>query len=241
MKLHGQRGYAMVALIVGMSIMAVMMTAVLPSWSQMARREKEAELVFRGEQYARAIGLFQRRSGPGVLPPSIDVLVDQKFLRKKYKDPITNDDFALVSALTPAPGATPAGRNGTPQQGFVTQRQTTSPPATGGGAPGGIMGVASKSTAESLRTYKGRTRYNEWQFVYIAQTQAPGLPAGPGGRGARGRGPGNGGGPGVPIGPGSQERGVGPGGPFRGGGPAGGSGARGQAPDAPPQIPQRGR
>ncbi len=112
MKLQGQHGYAMVALLVGMSVMAVMLTAVMPSWNQMARREKEAELVFRGEQYARAIGLFQRRSGPGVLPPSLDVLVDQKFLRKKYKDPITNDDFAIVSALTPAEGADPEGTAG---------------------------------------------------------------------------------------------------------------------------------
>ncbi|MEQ1870622.1 MAG: type II secretion system protein, partial [Vicinamibacterales bacterium] len=107
MRLHGQHGYAMVALIVGMSIVAILMTAVMPAWSQLARREREAELVFRGEQYARAIGLFQRRAGPGVLPPSVDVLVEQKLLRRKYKDPITNDDFALLSALTPAAG--PAG------------------------------------------------------------------------------------------------------------------------------------
>ena len=227
MKLQGQHGYAMVALIVGMSIMAVMMTAVLPSWSQMARREKEAELVFRGEQYARAIGLFQRRAGPGVLPPSIDALVDQKFLRKRYKDPITNDDFALVSALTPAPGAGNPGGRGGAGQGSVTQTQTLSQQPGGRGAPGGIMGVASKSTAESLRTYKGRTHYNEWQFVYIAATQAPGTggqgqpgssTTNPGGRGGRG---GQGGSP-FELGGGRQGVGRGvPGGGPRGGSPPG--------------------
>ena len=81
MKLRGQQGYAMAVLLVAMSVAAVLMTAVMPTWKQMTRREKEAELIFRGEQYVRAIGLFQKRAGPGVLPPNLDVLVDQRFLR----------------------------------------------------------------------------------------------------------------------------------------------------------------
>src|SRR5687767_13177860 len=92
---HGERGYAMVALLVMMAVMAVAMTVALPAWSTMARREKEAELVFRGEQYARAIALFQRRYA-GAFPPNIDVLVNERFLRKKFKDPITNDDFQTI-------------------------------------------------------------------------------------------------------------------------------------------------
>src|SRR4030088_701344 len=79
-------GYAMAALLVGLSITALMMTVALPVWKQAAQREKEAELVFRGQQYARAIGLFQRKNGPGTLPPNIDVLVEQRFIRKKFKD-----------------------------------------------------------------------------------------------------------------------------------------------------------
>ncbi len=101
-------GYAMVVLIVGLSVMAVLMTAAMPVWKQIAQREKEAELVFRGEQYARAIGLFQRKNGPGTLPPSFDVLVEQKFLRKKFKDPITDDEFVPVAL---AAGPRPRGRS----------------------------------------------------------------------------------------------------------------------------------
>src|SRR5687768_1610183 len=89
-RLGDERGYLMVALLVAMSIMAIMMGAALPAWRTLAQREKEAELVFRGEQYARAIGLFQRSRG-NATPPNLDVLVNEKFLRKKYKDPITND------------------------------------------------------------------------------------------------------------------------------------------------------
>ena len=50
----------MAALLVGMSVMAVLLGALLPQWTTLATREKEQELVFRGNQYARAIGLFQR-------------------------------------------------------------------------------------------------------------------------------------------------------------------------------------
>ena len=113
MMLRGQHdqqpGYAMVALLMAMTVMAIMLTMAVPTWKQMSQREKEAELVFRGEQYARAIGLFQAKAGPGTLPPSIDLLVEQRFLRKKFKDPITNDDFApLLQVAATAPGQ--AGR-----------------------------------------------------------------------------------------------------------------------------------
>src|SRR5438270_12510899 len=92
----GNDGYAMAALLIAMSIMAVMMTVALPVWKQSAQREKEEELVFRGKQYVHAIGLFQRKY-VGAYPPNLNVLVEQRFLRKKYKDPITGDDFAPVA------------------------------------------------------------------------------------------------------------------------------------------------
>src|SRR6266571_3311991 len=66
MQIRGQgqqeeSGYAMAALLIAMSIMAVMMTVAMPVWKQSAQREKEAELVFRGKQYVHAIALFQRK------------------------------------------------------------------------------------------------------------------------------------------------------------------------------------
>jgi len=256
MKLRGQHGYAMVALIVAMSIMAIMMTVALPTWHQMAQREKEAELIFRGQQYARAIGLFQKRSGPGVLPPSIDALVEGHYLRKKYKDPITGGDFDLLlaGATTGTPGASTA--NPTQQPGSGGRSSTPAPsgrsntPPTGANnqsAPtgrGGVMGVASKSKDTSIRIYNGRTHYNEWQFVYVVQSTAPGQgAAGPGGqpqRGGNNQGPGGVGGVGGrPGGPGGQGPGSGrPGGPGGNspfGRPFGGSGPGGGLP--PPQTP----
>src|SRR5262245_5142210 len=103
------RGYIMVALLVGMTIAAIWMAATLPAWRQQAVREREEELIFRGTQYARAIAFFYRKNNRS-LPSDIDSLVSGKYLRKKWKDPITNDDFALIGQ-TPQPvgGATPQG------------------------------------------------------------------------------------------------------------------------------------
>ena len=262
----------MAALLVAMSIMAIMMTVVMPVWKHAATREKEEELIFRGQQYARAIGLFQRKFA-NAYPPTIDVLVDQKFLRKKFKDPITNDDFLPLAAgqAAGAPGQTgPGGQRGGAQlsgrgqatPGTVGQQQPSqtqpgstlrgvSPigtPGAGGGTTAGISGVTSKSKAESIRLYNGRSHYNEWAFVYVPTVQAPGAgapgAATPGGVGPNGRpgGPGTGNprggtnprsnnpfeGPGVPGGPGRGGRGFGP-----------GSGSPGQVPIMPPG--QRGR
>src|SRR5437867_10255576 len=124
----GEGGYAMAALLVALGIMAVMMTVAMPVWKQAAQREKEEELVFRGQQYVHAITLFSRKYA-NAFPPNIDVLVRERFLRKKFKDPITNTDFQPI----------PAGQQGTPgisaPAGQRGQRQSD----TGGreSSPGG--------------------------------------------------------------------------------------------------------
>ena len=151
---RGDRGYAMAALLVMLGVMLVLMSAALPAWRFQARREKEAELIFRGEQIARSVYLYQRKNGPGAFPPSLDVLVQGHYLRKKYKDPMTKDgEFQLLLA-----GMAPQ----TPGRG--NQPQPQPPQAVTGINQPGIIGVQSKSKETSIRTYMGRTRYNEWQF-----------------------------------------------------------------------------
>jgi type II secretory pathway pseudopilin PulG len=244
----------MVALLVSMSVMAVMLTIAMPAWNTLAKREKEAELIFRGQQYTRAIELFSRRY-PGALPPNLDVLVQQKFLRKKFKDPITGKDFEPVrlDASGAVPGAVPSqqpgGRGNSPSRGSAAPptRQTQSPARAGGsiapaggGAVLGIVGVVSTSTDTSLRLFNGRSKYNEWIFQYTARTQTPGAGGVPGtaAPGQRGGQPQRGAGsPGIgPFG----GRGPQPGG--RGGtdfpGGRGGPG-RGQGSPFPPPPPMR--
>ena len=225
----------MVALLVAMSVMAILMSAALPAYHTMARREKEAELVFRGEQYARAIGLWQQKFA-NQPAPSIDVLVEQRFLRKKYKDPITNDEFQLLGAGAAAPGQTQQGT--TPQGGGGAQQQATTQAmqrlqqaqetlqqvqqrlasASGRGNPvGGIVGVTSKSTEKSLRLYNGRDTYNQWVFLPVARGGAGGGarggapgPEGRGGRGGEGGRQGIGGLPQGTLPQGAGRRGGGP-------------------------------
>jgi type II secretory pathway pseudopilin PulG len=131
---HDERGFMMAALLVTMSVMAVLMGALLPVWSTAARREREEELVFRGEQYARAIMLFQRKYA-NARPPSVDVLLNERMLRKKYKDPITNDEFEVLAA-----GAGP------PQPGLGGQTQT------GQGTAQGQAGQGQRALGLGART-----------------------------------------------------------------------------------------
>ena len=234
----------MAALLISLSIMALVMTAVMPTWRQMAQREKEAELVFRGRQYVHAIQLFQQKSGPGTYPPSFDLLVEQKFLRKKYKDPITNGDFqpvpaAAVQTAPNAPGTSAPGQTATTSGGNVggALAPQTGSAAGGTAIPGGIAGVMSKSADASIRIYNGQTHYNEWVFRYVPPPPAPGAGApGPGGPGQRGgapnQPPGVGGIGGQGRGPARGARGV-PGGPGAPTPPPGGRGfqpARGGGP-----------
>ena len=231
----------MATLIVAMSVMAILMTAAMPVWKHMAQREKEEELVFRGEQYAHAIGMFQRRTA-NAYPPNLDVLVQQKFLRKKYKDPITNDDFVPLAQSQQAGRGNQPGQ-GTAQAGRGGQTPGAATPGQAVGGVGGIMGVTSKSTAESIRLYKGRSHYNEWAFIYTPPVQAPGAggAAAPGaggrgqGQGAPGQIPGQGGGFGR-GGRGGQGGQGGPQNPARGNAPFG----RGTGPVFQP-IPNGGR
>jgi type II secretory pathway pseudopilin PulG len=196
MERSGQAGYAMAALLVAMSVMAIMMTVAMPVWKQTAQREKEEELIWRGQQYQRAIGLFGRKFA-NAFPPNLDVLVDQKFLRRKYKDPITGDDFLPLlqgqQGTTPGSGsrtaatpgrvaqnptnpATPAdtGLIGPTASGGTGTRVAGSPMQPVGAARGGIIGVVSKSKAKSIRLYNGRSHYNEWAFIFTQQNNNPG-------------------------------------------------------------------
>jgi hypothetical protein len=182
----------------------------------------------------RAIRLWEMKMGPGSRPPTFDILVQQKFLRKKYKDPMTPDGefqplFAGANLTTP--GMQPQGRGGIGQPqgrgGIQPSPQPQSSIGTQIGA-GGILGVASKSKEASIRIYKGGAHYNEWRFIHASASNVPGgrgAPT-PGGRGGSpmpgGRGPGGRGlepdGRGIgPFGPGG--RGIGPG--PRGGIPPG--------------------
>jgi type II secretory pathway pseudopilin PulG len=220
-------GFVLVALLVAMAVTAIWLGTMLPAWRQQAVRQREADLVFRGQQYARAIALYFVNDNC-TLPVDADMLVSRHYLRKKWKDPITNDDFvplmAGASASPTGPGATPS----TPSR----------PTAPVGGQLVGLYGVSSKSTDTSIMVYQNQQQYSLWSFRYTdalqkmgraancnnqgqpGGTPAPGTGTGPAGPG--GRSPGGVGGPGTGTGGGSFPGGF--------GGPGAGSGR----PSGPP-------
>ena len=242
------RGFIMVVLLVGMAIVAIWMSAALPAWRQQMQRQRELDLIFRGEQYARAIVTYQKKN-QGALPPNIDILVQNRYLRKKWKDPITNDDFVPVGAglagierpttprgaqapIAPSIGGTqPSNRAGGPGQ----QQQ-----AVQGNQPPGVSGVRSKSNETSIRIYEGQQQHSLWPFdaqrFYGRMGYSPGRggqPGQPGQPGQRG-GPGTGR-DGQPVGGRPAGPGGGPVGP--GGGRDVGPGGAGPVPPPPPARP----
>jgi len=176
-------GYAMAVLLAGIAIMGIFWTVAVPVWKQQVQREKEAELIFRAGQYARAVALYQRKYA-NAFPPNVDVLLKEKFLRKKYKDPVTNGEFRYLSPLelqaqpglttTTTPGPGNRGTNPTmPNPGGTQSRGAGQPSAFGGtntlgpngptvGPQAGIAAVVSKSSAASIKVFKNRRQYNQW-------------------------------------------------------------------------------
>jgi len=82
-------------------IMGIAISIGVKQWKIIVKREKEAELLFRGDQIQRAIGNYFNKPGAKKYPPSLeDLLGDdttkKRYLRRVFKDPITNEDFELL-------------------------------------------------------------------------------------------------------------------------------------------------
>ena len=82
------------------SIVAVVNMGLLTYYHQQMKRDQEEELVHRGVEYERAIRKYYRKFGS--YPATIEMLEDSnhmRFLRKRYKDPITGKDFKVLHQM----------------------------------------------------------------------------------------------------------------------------------------------
>src|SRR2546425_1924633 len=80
------RGYALLVLMMMATILLVSLTVALPSVYLEGQREREEELIFRGNEYARAIALFHRQFNR--FPRTVEDLLRTngiRFLRHAYK------------------------------------------------------------------------------------------------------------------------------------------------------------
>lgn len=160
MRLGKQQGFTYFAVLAMVSALSIMAYQVADGWSAGLAREKEAELLFNGNQIARAIQRYYE-SGPvgGCYPPDMAALLEdrrgfhtERHLRKMYLDPMTNsEDWGLI------------------------QEQD-----------GRIAGVYSRSTEQPLRRkgfskenkdFEGKMRYIDWIFLPKVTTVPPAAPA----------------------------------------------------------------
>jgi type II secretory pathway pseudopilin PulG len=96
-RLPSEHGYILITLILFVALLAIAMTVIAPVISQQVKRDREEELIHRGVQYSRAIKHFVKKFGR--YPVRIEELEDTnniRFLRKRYKDPITGKDFKIL-------------------------------------------------------------------------------------------------------------------------------------------------
>jgi type II secretory pathway pseudopilin PulG len=151
--LGNQQGVALIGVLVAVVILGLMSSIAGSSWTSIVQRAKEEELLWRGDQYRRAIESYYKSAQAGAvsqLPPTLESLLKdprslatQRHIRKLYPDPLTGGDWLLVKDPS-----------------------------------GGISGVRSSSTLEPFKKdgfndankdFASKTSYNEWQFVFNAQ------------------------------------------------------------------------
>lgn len=99
-------GFAYMALLVVVFASSLALGVALPDKFQQAKRERETQLLFVGQQYANAIRLFYENPYVSVrrYPQTLDeLLVDNRtpvprhHLRQRYRDPITEtSEWGLV-------------------------------------------------------------------------------------------------------------------------------------------------
>ncbi len=183
------QGYVLLIIMMMLAILLIMLTEAMAGVYTEAQREREKELIFRGQQYARAIYLFHLQFNR--YPTSVKELLEtngMRFLRRAYRDPVArNGKWRFIHAtangivtdsktLTPpgmsngqgtqpglGGGTGPLQGNGSNPLGFSTQSQKIE------GAY--IVGVAPLSNQQSIIVYNHHTHYDNWEFFGI-----PGVP-----------------------------------------------------------------
>jgi type II secretory pathway pseudopilin PulG len=146
---RSERGYILITLILFVALLAIAATVMLPVIAFQVKRDREEELIHRGVQYSRAMKHFVKKFGR--YPTRIEELEktnEVRFLRKRYKDPITGKDFKIlhmgdvqmslgagIAGAVPAGGLNPGapGAPGGPggQAGLLNAAQNTAAMAGG--------------------------------------------------------------------------------------------------------------
>jgi type II secretory pathway pseudopilin PulG len=91
---RNQRGYILLTLMLFVALLTIGMLAMVGNIESQIKRDREEELIHRGVQYSRAVRHYFKKFGR--YPNRIEDLESTnnvRFLRKRYKDPLTGKDF----------------------------------------------------------------------------------------------------------------------------------------------------
>src|ERR1700742_3132111 len=136
-------GYLLLTVLVMIFLVLLALSIAAPKLAKQIQRDKEEEALQRGLQYRRAIQLYYKKFN--AYPTDIKQLEktnEIRFLRKRYKDPITGkDDWRLIHV----------GEAKVPPMGFFGQPLQTglSSVSTGPGLAGGGSIYAPSNTTGS--------------------------------------------------------------------------------------------
>jgi len=124
---HHERGYILLTLMLFVALLTIGLLALVQNLESQIKRDREEELIHRGVQYSRAVRHYFKKFGR--YPNRVEELENTnsiRFLRKRYKDPITGKDFKPLhmtdvqmsfSSGAPGGGLPAAGLNPSPAGG----------------------------------------------------------------------------------------------------------------------------
>jgi type II secretory pathway pseudopilin PulG len=145
-KANDQRGYILLMLMLFIALLAIAAGALAPSIAFRVKRDREEEMVHRGVQYSRALRRFVKKTGR--YPTRLEELENTnniRFLRKRYKDPITGKDFKLLHVgevqLSNSPGVAIG----------VAASAMGGAAAAGGAGAAALLGAASGMMAQAAQ------------------------------------------------------------------------------------------
>ncbi len=163
-------GYVIIILMIAVFAIEIGLLIALPVWQTELQREKEEELIFRGRQYVEAVRRYQLKH-QGEFPADLDSLVEEKLIRKLYREPLTRKGEWLLILVPPASaqaraGTAPASMQSSRAGGKFQEVMIVPAASLGSFRKPRILGVMSPSVQRSVKIYNEQDSYDKWLFFF---------------------------------------------------------------------------
>ncbi len=153
-------------LMLAVTVLGMGLMLAVPVWRTELMREKEEELIFRGQQYADAVGRYVLKN-PGRYPAKLEDLVEKKFIRRLYRDPMTASGEWNIILNPGSTGPAPAGPGGMQGAQSAAQQVLVAPlKVLSSIRQPQILGVVSASKERSVKIWNEQETYDKWLFYY---------------------------------------------------------------------------